>query len=61
MPYSSIWPNVNSLSLCRFQILREILPQNDQKRDKASFLLEVGQCDISISNKDMTEHDQFFV
>jgi hypothetical protein len=41
MPYSSIWPNVNSLSLCRFQILREILPQNDQKRDKASFLLEV--------------------
>ncbi|KAL6858870.1 hypothetical protein ACP4OV_017872 [Aristida adscensionis] len=25
----------------RFQILREILPQNDQKRDKASFLLEV--------------------
>ncbi|XP_062191921.1 transcription factor BIM2-like isoform X2 [Phragmites australis] len=25
----------------RFQILREVLPQNDQKRDKASFLLEV--------------------
>ncbi|XP_050230522.1 transcription factor BIM2-like isoform X2 [Mercurialis annua] len=25
----------------RFQILREIIPQNDQKRDKASFLLEV--------------------
>ncbi|CAI0454382.1 unnamed protein product [Linum tenue] len=25
----------------RFQILRELIPQNDQKRDKASFLLEV--------------------
>ncbi|KAF5457600.1 hypothetical protein F2P56_021689 [Juglans regia] len=25
----------------RFQILRDIIPQNDQKRDKASFLLEV--------------------
>ncbi|KAE8659369.1 hypothetical protein F3Y22_tig00116962pilonHSYRG00186 [Hibiscus syriacus] len=25
----------------RFQTLREIIPQNDQKRDKASFLLEV--------------------
>ncbi|CAM0911472.1 unnamed protein product [Alopecurus aequalis] len=25
----------------RFQLLREILPHNDQKRDKASFLLEV--------------------
>ncbi|XP_041002525.1 transcription factor BIM2-like [Juglans microcarpa x Juglans regia] len=25
----------------RFQILRDILPRNDQKRDKASFLLEV--------------------
>ncbi|XP_052195739.1 transcription factor BIM2-like [Diospyros lotus] len=27
----------------RFQILRELIPQNDQKRDKASFLLEVIQ------------------
>lgn len=27
----------------RFQILRDIIPQNDQKRDKASFLLEVIQ------------------
>ncbi|KAJ9173136.1 hypothetical protein P3X46_016301 [Hevea brasiliensis] len=25
----------------RFQILRDLIPQNDQKRDKASFLLEV--------------------
>lgn len=25
----------------RFQVLRDIIPQNDQKRDKASFLLEV--------------------
>ncbi|CAN1826626.1 Transcription factor BIM2 [Linum perenne] len=25
----------------RFQILRELIPQNDQKRDKASLLLEV--------------------
>ncbi|CAI0388133.1 unnamed protein product [Linum tenue] len=25
----------------RFQVLRELIPQNDQKRDKASFLLEV--------------------
>ncbi|KAL2528575.1 Transcription factor BIM2 [Forsythia ovata] len=25
----------------RFQILRELIPENDQKRDKASFLLEV--------------------
>ncbi|KAG8659667.1 hypothetical protein MANES_02G060100v8 [Manihot esculenta] len=30
------------LYLCdRFQILRDLIPQNDQKRDKASFLLEV--------------------
>ncbi|KAL2329768.1 hypothetical protein Fmac_017349 [Flemingia macrophylla] len=26
---------------CRFQVLRDLIPQNDQKRDKASFLLEV--------------------
>ncbi|CAN1151663.1 Transcription factor BIM1 [Linum perenne] len=26
---------------CRFQMLREIIPHGDQKRDKASFLLEV--------------------
>ncbi|KAJ0986858.1 hypothetical protein J5N97_005214 [Dioscorea zingiberensis] len=26
--------------LCRFQILRELIPHSDQKRDKASFLLE---------------------
>ncbi|KAG4925958.1 hypothetical protein JHK87_051498 [Glycine soja] len=25
----------------RFQVLRDLIPQNDQKRDKASFLLEV--------------------
>jgi hypothetical protein len=25
----------------RFQILRELIPHSDQKRDKASFLLEV--------------------
>nr|GLL18784.1 transcription factor BIM3-like isoform X1 [Ipomoea trifida] len=25
----------------RFQTLRDIIPENDQKRDKASFLLEV--------------------
>ncbi|KAL3844567.1 hypothetical protein ACJIZ3_001970 [Penstemon smallii] len=27
----------------RFQILRDLIPENDQKRDKASFLLEVIQ------------------
>ncbi|URE30082.1 Transcription factor BIM2 [Musa troglodytarum] len=27
--------------LCRFQILRELIPHSDQKRDKASFLMEV--------------------
>ncbi|XP_017219162.1 transcription factor BIM3 [Daucus carota subsp. sativus] len=27
----------------RFQILRELIPENDQKRDKATFLLEVIQ------------------
>ncbi|KAK4366661.1 hypothetical protein RND71_014541 [Anisodus tanguticus] len=27
----------------RFQILRELIPENDQKRDRASFLLEVTQ------------------
>lgn len=27
----------------RFQTLRELIPQNDQKRDRASFLLEVTQ------------------
>lgn len=26
---------------CRFQILRDLIPHSDQKRDKASFLLEV--------------------
>ena len=26
---------------CRFQILRELIPHSDQKRDRASFLLEV--------------------
>lgn len=29
--------------LCRFQKLREIIPNSDQKRDKASFLLEVNE------------------
>lgn len=28
---------------CRFQKLREIIPNSDQKRDKASFLLEVNE------------------
>lgn len=28
--------------LCRFQILRDLIPHSDQKRDKASFLLEVS-------------------
>lgn len=27
---------------CRFQILRDLIPHSDQKRDKASFLLEVA-------------------
>ena len=29
------------LKLCRFQHLRDLIPQNDQKTDRASFLLEV--------------------
>lgn len=33
---------------CRFQILRDLIPQNDQKRDKASFLLEVTVCYIML-------------
>ncbi|KAJ9564091.1 hypothetical protein OSB04_000057 [Centaurea solstitialis] len=33
----------DNLELCRFQILRDLIPQNDQKRDRASFLLEVIQ------------------
>lgn len=33
---------VYMLILCfRFQVLRNIIPQSDQKRDKASLLLEV--------------------
>lgn len=32
--------NMGQLS-CRFQILRDLIPHSDQKRDKASFLLEV--------------------
>ncbi|KAG5016763.1 hypothetical protein JHK85_022899 [Glycine max] len=31
----------NISSKARFQVLRDLIPQNDQKRDKASFLLEV--------------------
>ncbi|KAG9142473.1 hypothetical protein Leryth_018241, partial [Lithospermum erythrorhizon] len=31
------------LTLYRFQILRDLIPENDQKRDKATFLLEVIQ------------------
>jgi hypothetical protein len=27
---------------CRFQMLQELIPHSDQKRDKASFLLEVN-------------------
>lgn len=29
---------------CRFQMLRDLMPHSDQKRDKASFLLEVYGC-----------------
>jgi hypothetical protein len=35
----------------RFQMLRDLVPHSDQKRDKASFLLEVTRlpvCDIAI-------------
>ncbi|CAI9266017.1 unnamed protein product [Lactuca saligna] len=35
--------NLITLKLHRFQILRDLIPQNDQKRDRASFLLEVIQ------------------
>jgi hypothetical protein len=34
----------------RFQMLRDLVPHSDQKRDKASFLLEVTRlpvCDIA--------------
>ncbi|KAF6140039.1 hypothetical protein GIB67_001780 [Kingdonia uniflora] len=34
-------PNDCQLLSSRFQILRDLIPQTDQKRDKASFLLEV--------------------
>jgi hypothetical protein len=30
----------------RFQALRNLIPQNDQKRDKASFLLEVNRSNM---------------
>ncbi|KAF8399220.1 hypothetical protein HHK36_015085 [Tetracentron sinense] len=33
-------PEIINLS-CRFQILRDLIPHSDQKRDKASFLVEV--------------------
>ena len=33
--------NIVNGSLCRFQMLRQLIPNSDQKRDKASFLLEV--------------------
>jgi len=37
------WVTESVMCLCRFQVLREIIPHSDQKRDKASFLLEVSQ------------------
>lgn len=43
---SNLWPwQYFFAHFCwgRFQILRNLIPQNDQKRDKASFLLEVFQ------------------
>lgn len=33
---------------CRFQMLRDLIPENDQKRDKASLLLEVGRFQFSL-------------
>lgn len=33
--------NVNLFFQFRFQILRDLIPHSDQKRDTASFLLEV--------------------
>lgn len=33
--------NVNFLIDDRFQILRDLIPHSDQKRDRATFLLEV--------------------
>lgn len=36
--------NLNTLHLSfRFQILRDLVPNSNQKRDTASFLLEVSQ------------------
>jgi hypothetical protein len=34
---------LNDILWSRFQALRNLVPQNDQKRDKASFLLEVNR------------------
>lgn len=37
----------------RFQMLRDLVPHSDQKRDKASFLLEVTDlhtCDVLVFN-----------
>lgn len=33
-----------NLFLVRFQVLRELIPNSEQKRDTASFLLEVLSC-----------------
>lgn len=35
------------LFFIRFQILRDLIPNSDQKRDTASFLLEVNQLNIA--------------
>jgi len=47
----------------RFQILRELLPHNDQKRDKATFLLEVRfqqvSCFIEVIFRSWLTHDSF--
>lgn len=40
--YLAIYARLKKLCFwARFQVLRDLIPQNDQKRDKASFLLEV--------------------
>lgn len=48
--FFSYLTDITAAVICRFQILRQLIPHSDQKRDKASFLLEVGDLNYYNTN-----------
>lgn len=52
IPLQLNWSSLHQLAFisCRFQILRDLMPNSDQKRDKASFLLEVQYIKLKVIN-----------